>query len=84
MKNAFSIQILRIPNITLSRHRERKGTDRSPLNAEFLGRNDIGPVKKNLDIPNELANMLKKNLIKGRASLMLRNVEPDDPNKSSG
>ena len=49
------------------------------MNAEFLGRNDIGPVKKNFDIPNELANMLKRKVINGRASIMLPNVELDTP-----
>ena len=55
----------------LIRKRLRKGIDKSPLNAELLGRNLIGPDKKNLLIPQDEANILKTKVIRGNAELKL-------------
>ena len=58
-----------MPNMVLRRQRQRKGIERSPFKAEFLGRKDMGPLKKNLLMPKELANKLKINVRSGRAEL---------------
>ena len=65
MKNALSMQIILIPNIELIRQRIRKGTDRIPLNDESIGRNWIGPARKNLLIPKEDASRLTINERRG-------------------
>ena len=42
-----------------------KGIERMPFKGEFFGRNVIGPSRKNLVIPNELANKLITNVRRG-------------------
>ena len=73
MKNADSIQIIRNPNIELIRKRLTKGTDSIPLNAELLGRNFIGPDKKNLLIPKDAAKRLMIKVIRGKAEFRSSN-----------
>ena len=53
--------------MVLSKKRHIKGRDNRPFRGEFLGKNAIGPLKKNLVIPNELANKLKMKVARGRA-----------------
>ena len=53
----------------LIRKRLKKGNDMSPLNAEALGRNRIGPDKKNLLIPKDEVKMLRIKVISGSAEL---------------
>ena len=55
--------------MVLSRHNDIKEPDKRPFKGEFFERNDIGPLKKNLAIPNELANILKRKLKRGTAEL---------------
>ena len=52
-------------------HRLRNGIDISPLNAELLGRNWIGPERKNLLIPKDEANRLMIKVRRGAADLKL-------------
>ena len=64
------MQTIRNPNIVFIRKRLRKGVDKSPLNAaESLGKNWIGPDKKNLVIPKDELKMLKTKVRSGRAEL---------------
>ena len=49
------------------------GRDMSPFIGESLGRMGIGPDKKNLLIPKELAAILMANVIKGWTWLMSSN-----------
>ena len=65
------MQTIRNPNIRFTKHIERNGMERRPDKRESLGRKGMGPFKKNLDIPNELVNKLKRNVATGRASFML-------------
>ena len=58
-----------MPNMVFRRQRQRKGKERSPFKGEFFGRKDMGPLKKNLLIPKELANKLKRKVRMGRAEL---------------
>ena len=58
-----------MPNMVLRKQRQRKGKDRSPFKGAFFGRNDMGPLKKNLLMPKELANKLKRKVKSGRAVL---------------
>ena len=44
------------------------------MNAESFGRNWIGPARKNLLIPNDEANKLKRKVTSGRADLKVSNV----------
>ena len=44
-----------------------KGIESSPLKAESLERNWMGPVRKNLLIPNDEANRLKRKVKSGKA-----------------
>ena len=53
----------------LIKKRLKKGNDMRPLNAEPLGRNRIGPDKKNLLIPKDEVKMLKIKVISGSAEL---------------
>ena len=53
--------------MVLIMHKHKKGRDKMPFKGEFFGRNAIGPLKKNLVIPNELANKLKMKVARGRA-----------------
>ena len=48
-------------------HKHTKGRDKRPFKGAFFGRNAIGPHKKNLVIPNELANKLTMKVARGRA-----------------
>ena len=57
------------PNMELMRKRQRKGIDKSPLNAELSGRNLIGPDKKNLLIPKDEAKILKIKVRRGKEEL---------------
>ena len=57
------------PNIELIRKRLRNGIDKIPLNGEFLGRNLIGPDKKNLLIPKDEVKILKIKVRRGKAAL---------------
>ena len=69
MKNIFSVQTILNPNIEFITHRLKNGIERSPLNAELFGRNWIGPERKNLLIPNDEANKLKRNVRRGKMEL---------------
>ena len=60
------------------------GMERRPDRRESLGMKGMGPFKKNLDIPNELANKLKRNVPSGRASLNVLNEDMVFPNESFG
>ena len=48
-------------------HKQKNGSDNNPFKGSFFGRNVIGPLKKNLVIPNEPANKLKMKVARGRA-----------------
>ena len=50
-------------------HKQTNGSDNNPFNGAFFGRNDIGPLKKNFVIPNELENTLKIKVMRGSISL---------------
>ena len=54
-------------NMELIISMQRNGRDIRPLAGWFLGSIGIGPDKKNFVIPKELAQMLRINVIKGRA-----------------
>ena len=71
----FSMQMILNPNIEFITQRLKKGIDSSPLNAESFGRNWIGPERKNLLIPKEEENKLKRKVIRGKASLKFSNVD---------
>ena len=66
MKNADSTQIVRIPNMVLIKNNVTKGVDRIPFSNELFGRNWMGPVRKNLVIPKDAANKLRRNDKRGR------------------
>ena len=53
----------------LIRKRQRKGIEKSPLKAEFFGRNGMGPDKKNFVMPKDEAKRLIINDIRGKAEL---------------
>ena len=74
MKNELSMQTILNPNIEFITHRLRKGNESRPLNAESFGRNWIGPERKNLLIPKDEANKLKRKVTSGRAALKVSNV----------
>ena len=57
------------PNMELIRKRLRKGMEKSPLNSESLGRNRMGPDKKNFVIPKDEAKRLTINVNRGKAEL---------------
>ena len=78
------MHIVLTPNIRFKKNMQMKGMDRKPDKGESFGRNGIGPFKKNLDIPNELANKLKRNVPRGRASLNVLNEDIVRPNSSFG
>ena len=63
------MQTILNPNIELIVQRLRKGMDRSPLKAESLEINWIGPVRKNLLIPKDEENRLKRNVNSGNTEL---------------
>ena len=67
------MQTTRNPNMELMIHRLRNGIDISPLNAELLGRNWIGPARKNLLIPKDAENRLIANVIRGKVDLRSSN-----------
>ena len=69
MKNALSMHTILNPNMELIRKRLKNGIDKSPLHAESLGRNRIGPDKKNLVIPKDEQNRLEIKVSRGRAEL---------------
>ena len=71
----FSMQMILNPNIEFITQRLKKGIESSPLNAESFGRNWIGPERKNLLIPKEEENKLKRKVIRGKASLKFSNVD---------
>ena len=50
-------------------HKQKNGSDNNPFKGAFFGRNDIGPLKKNFAIPNELENTLKIKVMRGSISL---------------
>ena len=75
VKSKLSMQIILNPNIEFITHRQRKGIESSPLNAELFGRNWRGPERKNLLIPKEEANKLKRKVTRGRAALKFSNVD---------
>ena len=62
---------IRTPNMRFKRHIAMNGMERRPDRRESFGRKGMGPFKKNLDIPNELVNKLKRNVPTGSASFML-------------
>ena len=74
VKNELSIQTILNPNIEFITHRIKKGIESRPLNAESFGRNWIGPERKNLLIPKDEANKLKRKVRSGRADLKVSNV----------
>ena len=84
VKNELSMQTILNPNIEFITHRLRKGIESSPLNAESFGRNWIGPERKNLLIPKDEANKLKRKVIRGRAALKFSNVDIVLPISSFG
>ena len=64
------MQTILNPNIELIKQRLRNGIDNNPLNAESLGRNWIGPARKNLLIPKEEANKLRIKVMRGNADFV--------------
>ena len=78
------MQTILNPNIEFITHRLRKGIESSPLNAESFGRNWIGPERKNLLIPKDEANKLKRKVIRGMAALKVSNVDIVLPRSSFG
>ena len=60
------------------------GMERRPERRESFERKGMGPFKKNLDIPNELVNKLKRNVPTGMASFRLSYVAFVKPNGSFG
>ena len=60
----------RKPNIVLIRQRDTKGMDRSPLKADSFDTNWIGPEIRNLLIPKDEANILKRKVKSGNAELI--------------
>ena len=66
---------IRTPNIKFNKTVEMKGMERRPDRGESVGRKEIGPFKKNFDIPNELVNKLKRKVPTGRASFRLLYVD---------
>ena len=73
-----------MPNIIFIQNRQKNGTETRPSNNEFVGKKDIGPDNKNFDIPKELEKMLSKNVIIGRASFTLSNVDFSCPSAFLG
>ena len=51
------------------RKRQRKGIEKSPLEAESFGKNWIGPDKKNLVIPKDEEKRLKMKVRRGKIEL---------------
>ena len=84
VKNELSMQTILNPNIEFITHRLRKGNESKPLNAESFGRNWIGPERKNLLIPKDEANKLKRKVRSGRAALKVSNVVIVKPSASFG
>ena len=74
LNNELSRQIILNPNMEFIKQRLRKRIESTPLNAESSGRNWIGPTRKNLLIPNDEENKLKKKVIRGMAALKVSNV----------
>ena len=73
------MQTILTPNMELMIHRLRKGIDATPLKAELLGRNWIGPARKNLLIPKDAENRLMINVIRGKVDLRSSNVDNVTP-----
>ena len=67
------------PNIIFNNTMVRKGREIMPLKGESVGRNLMGPVRKNLDIPNELEHKLKRKEPIGRISLKVLNDVLETP-----
>ena len=61
----------------------KNGNDKRPATGASVGRMGIGPTKKNLAVPKELAPRLKKNDIMGHAWVMLV-IEAGRPKSSTG
>ena len=61
------MQTTRKPNIEFIMQRLRKGIENSPLTADSLVINWMGPARKNFDIPNDVEKMLNTNVISGKA-----------------
>ena len=78
------MHIVLTPNIMFKKNMQMKGMDRRPDKGESFGRKGIGPFKKNLDIPNELANKLKRNVPSGSASLNVLTDDIELPHSSFG
>ena len=78
------MQTILTPNIEFIMQRLKKGNDRIPLNGESFGRNLIGPERKNLLIPNDAANRLKRKVIRGKAALKVSNFGTGKPNSFLG
>ena len=53
--------------MVLRMHKQKKGRDNRPFRGEFFGKNAMGPLKKNLVLPNELTNKLNMKVARGRA-----------------
>ena len=60
-------------NIELMSNVQIKGSDMGLLTGESFERIGMGPCKKNLVMPNELATILLTRVIKGRACLKFIN-----------
>ena len=69
------MHVIRTPNIVLMMQRVINGMDNRPFKAEFLGKKGIGPVRKNLLMPKEEVNTLKRNVKRGRAELKSSKAE---------
>ena len=69
VKTADSMHTVRTPNILFIKNKVIKGVHAKFFMAELLGRNCIGPFRKNFVVPNEAANKLKKNVKRGRNEL---------------
>ena len=76
--------MVRIPNMMFNRHIAMKGMESRPSRRESVGRKLMGPFRKNLDIPNELANKLRRNVASGRASFKVLNKDGVSPNSPFG
>ena len=59
------------------------GVDRIPFIAEFFRRKVTGPIKKNLVVPKEAANMLTRNVNRGNTELNVANDKFELPYSSS-
>ena len=72
------------PNMELITKRQRKGIEKSPLNAESFGRNCRGPDRKNFVIPKEEDKKLNIKVRRGKAELKSLYFAIVSPNPSLG